>query len=115
MVVVDFAGNVSKGVKDIDKAVLKLVNGTSLMNEFSESYSNLVKVFGLPNGKSDGYKVDAEWIIITPEGVATIYNYKDGKNYLEEQGLEVKDITEWHIGGHSEEVVKYIIGALKGA
>lgn len=88
-------------------------SGTYLQGEMNISYQNLVNTFGEPNGKTDEYKVDAEWIIQTPAGVATIYNYKTGKNYLGDEGEEVENITDWHIGGKNKEVVDYILQELK--
>lgn len=86
--------------------------GTSLQGYINVDYKKLVEVFGEPNGEDDGYKVDSEWIIFTLAGVATIYNYKDGKNYLGEEGLEVEEITDWHIGGKDKEVVEWITRAI---
>ena len=84
-----------------------IVIGTSLMGSFSEhtKYNQLVLVFGEPNGITDGYKVDAEWIGTINGEVFTIYNYKSGKNYLGEKGLNVEDITDWHIGGNQAKIV----------
>ncbi len=45
------------------------------------------------------HKTDAQWYIETPFGICTIYNYKDGKNYCGKNGLALKDITNWHLGG----------------
>ena len=81
---------------------------THLVGEINVSYDELVKTFGLPNEEGDDYKTDAEWSIFTPDGVATIYNYKDGKNYLGKEGLNVKDIRDWHIGGQSKSVISWI-------
>lgn len=78
------------------------LTGTSLQGEMVVEYDILVKMFGRQNTKNDGYKVDAEWLLWTPFGVATIYNYKDGKNYLGKGGLPIKSITDWHIGGHNK-------------
>lgn len=105
---VDFAGKVEFRH---DWTVAPL--GTSLQEEMVVSYQKLVEVFGKPNAKGDEYKIDAEWIVFTVSGVATIYNWKDGKNYLgAEEGLPVEDITDWHIGGHSDLVVHHIKRAL---
>jgi len=82
--------------------------GTSYQGEIRITYQDLVKTLGRPNGKTDGYKIDAEWEIKTPFGMATIYNWKDGKNYLGPTGQALTDITEWHIGGHTKEVVSYV-------
>lgn len=87
--------------------------GTSLMGRIDVSYKELVNIFGKPNELGDDYKVDAMWLIFTPDGVATIYNYKDGKNYLGNEGLAIKDITDWHIGGKNKEVVTWIKKAVK--
>jgi hypothetical protein len=89
------------------------IDGTSLQGYVEATFLTLVQAFGLPNSDGDGYKVDAEWIVRTPSGVATIYNYKDGKNYCGEEGLAVKDITDWHIGGHSKAVVSHIQARVK--
>ena len=84
------------------------VNGTSLSGYISVDYNTICKVFGEPT-ESDGYKTDAEWMIQFSDGkVATIYNWKDGKNYCGASGLNVEDIKEWHIGGHCNEVVSRI-------
>ena len=86
-------------------------NGTYLQGYIHVPFSKLVKIFGEPKRvRGEGCKVDAEWQIEYPDGyVATIYNYKDGVNYLgENYGIHVEDITEWHIGGHNQIVVEYI-------
>ena len=76
------------------------VNMTSLQGGIYTSYETLVGCFGEPE-EGDGYKVDAEWVITFADGVvATIYNWKNGKNYCGEDGMDVEDITDWHIGGH---------------
>jgi len=94
------------------KDYLKEVNGTSLQGYIDVSYKELVRIFGKPNAKGDCYKIDAEWGIQTSFGVATIYNYKNGKNYMGDEGMEVEEITEWHIGGHNKETAGYITGKI---
>ena len=88
------------------------IYGTCLQGEIEIPYDRLVEVFGKHDGKNNGYKVDAEWDGIIDGLVFTIYNYKNGKNYLGDEGLEVEEITNWHIGGKSIKVVdklkKYI-------
>jgi hypothetical protein len=82
-----------------------VINGTCLQGYVSADYSALCERFGEPTN-GDGYKVDAEWLVQFEDGtVATIYNYKDGKNYNGADGLEVKDITDWHIGGITKRAV----------
>jgi hypothetical protein len=81
--------------------------GRGLLNT---SYDELVARFGKP--MEDGYddfKSDAEWHIQWDDGVVgTIYNWKNGRNYLGNDGLETWAITEWSIGGSSPEVVSRI-------
>jgi hypothetical protein len=85
------------------------VSGTALVAEITATYSELVLKFGVPIEGGDRYKTDAEWDIEFEDGsVATIYNWKDGENYLGEGGLPVEDIKEWHIGGHSKDVARWI-------
>lgn len=88
-------------------------NGSCLQDYINISYKNLVKVFGKQNDKTDEYKTDAEWFIKTPAGFATIYNYKDGKNYNGKDGLEIKNIMDWHIGGENRNTAEYIFTAIK--
>ncbi len=96
----------------VNNKIPHFVMGTCLMGLIDVSYKKLVEVFGKPNNLRDNHKTDAEWLIFTPDGVATIYNYKDGKNYLRKEGLEVEDITDWHIGGKNKQVVHRIRLAL---
>ncbi len=76
-------------------------SGTSFKGYLLATYQDLVQLFGEPITDTDNYKVDAEWIIDTPHGVATIYNYKDGKAYLGDKGTPIEAICEWHVGGKS--------------
>jgi hypothetical protein len=77
------------------------LNMTSLQGYVETSYADLVACFGEPVAGYDDYKCDCEWNIKFADGVVcSIYNWKDGKNYCGEEGLEVQDITDWHIGGH---------------
>jgi hypothetical protein len=86
-----------------------LITGTSLLGYIDVSYSTLVELFGDPftGDDVDGYKTDAEWHveINSPDGdhvgFVSIYNYKDGKNYLGADGLNVSDMRDWHVGGRS--------------
>lgn len=83
-------------------------NGTCLQGGIDISYAELVKKLGEPTN-GDGYKVDAEWEIKFGDGtVATIYNYKDGKNYNGKEGLDVEEIRDWHIGGNKKDAVEKV-------
>ena len=76
-------------------------------------YSTLKKVFGKEHSDGDGYKVDAEWMLKFSDGTyATIYNYKDGKNYNGKSGLAKTKITDWHVGGSSELAVTRVQAAI---
>ena len=86
---------------------LKSVDGTCLQDQVYAPYYKLVKKFGEPNGIPDN-KTDVEWHIQTPHGVATVYNWKNGKSYCGESGLEIHEIDEWHIGGHNKESARWI-------
>ena len=77
------------------------VAGTCLQGYINATYQELIDVFGKPT-KSDGYKVDAEWLIEFEDGtVATVYNWKNGPNYCGAEGTPVEYITEWNVGGNS--------------
>jgi len=77
------------------------VCGTSLDGYVTRTLAEMVEAFGEPHRHVEGGdKTDAEWVLRFDDGtIATIYNYKDGKNYLGDEGLAVEDIAEWHIGG----------------
>ena len=86
------------------------VNGTSLVGYINMPYDDLVATLGKPNGHGDDFKTDVEWEgTINGKGF-TIYNYKDGPNYMGKDGLAVRDITEWHVGGNSR-IVAHLMTA----
>ena len=89
------------------------VSGTHLQGHINVEYSVLKKIFGKPT-LGDEYKTDAEWEILFEDGtVATIYNWKNGKNYLGRNGTAKTKITHWNVGGNSKEVVERIQEVLK--
>lgn len=87
--------------------------GGHLQKEIDISYREIVQKFGKPNCENDGYKTDAEWSIITPAGVGSVYNYKDGKNYNGANGIPTTNIRDWHIGAEVPEVAEFIVKELK--
>ena len=101
----------------ITKVNCKSINifGTCFQGYLLCTYDKLVDRLGVPT-TSDGYKTDAEWAIEFADGtVATIYNWKDGKNYCGVDGKDVKDITEWHIGGSKKEVETWVNDYVKNS
>ena len=87
--------------------------GGCLQGEVKANFKDLVRVFGENYHNGDDYKCDAEWIIKFEDGViASIYNWKDGHNYCGEEGLDVEDITCWHIGGMDKRCVANVAKVL---
>jgi hypothetical protein len=88
---------VTHNTEDID------INGTHLQGAVKATYKELTSLFGSPMG-GDGEKVDAQWAIKFPSGaVATIYNWKDGKNFCGAFGTATESITRWNVGGVSKD------------
>jgi hypothetical protein len=82
-----------------DKKLQEEFNGVCVQGHVDAGYKELVEMLGKPT-KGDGHKVDAEWYIRFEDGgIASIYNYKDGKNYNGQDGKPTDQIRDWHIGG----------------
>jgi hypothetical protein len=76
-------------------------NGTHLQGYLSTSYSRLIETLGDPIFGGRG-----GWIVEFSDGkIATVYNWKNGYNYCGIDGRDVKDITEWNVGGMDSSVV----------
>ena len=92
------------------------VGGTFLRGYIKASYDQLVKTFGEPHDPDgDNYKTDVEWAFEFADGtIATLYNWKNGHNYLgEAEGLELNDIYEWNVGGNSDKAVAKLLEKLR--
>ena len=91
------------------------VEGTSLQGYIKASYEQLLAAFGPPNPRlTDNYKTDVEWAFEFADGtIATLYNWKNGKNYLRGEGLELNDIYEWNVGGKTEKAVSRLLEKLR--
>ena len=83
------------------------IEGTHGLARLSNlSYARIVEMFGEPSSQYDDFKSDAEWMIQFDDGeVATIYNWKNGKNYCGPDAPPVEDIREWNVGGKNNDVV----------
>ena len=96
-------------MKELTKNEMKKISGTRFPGYIETTYDELVARFGEPYiAPRDDHKVDVEWIIDTPHGVATIYNYKNGYSYLGLSGLKVEEISAWHIGGRNNQSYEWI-------
>ena len=89
--------------------------GTFGVGSIETTYQHLVSLLGEPIKLDTRYdfKSDVVWNMNVPGTnggvVATIYNYKTGKNYLGEKGKDPEDITRWHVGGnHPEFSLRYV-------
>ena len=94
------------------------IGGTCYQDTLIANYADLVDTFGEPMD-GDNYKTDAEWTIRFTVGetevVATIYNWKNGKNYCgEEDGLDVTEIREWNVGGFDANAPLWVKTAMEG-
>ena len=92
------------------------VGGTFLQGYIKASYEQLLKSFGEPHDPNgDNYKTDVEWAFEFADGtIATLYNWKNGKNYLgEAERLELNDIYEWQVGGNSDKAVAKLLEKLR--
>ena len=88
------------------------VGGTHLQGYINCTYDDITEAFGYPTD-GDQYKVDAEWQIVFEDGTrATIYNWKNGKNYLGDQGLNLCDMKSWHIGGYNDRALERVQDAI---
>ena len=89
------------------------VGGTALCGQLrGVTYKQLIATFGEP-AKPYDYKSDAEWYLEVQDNdgatvVATIYNWKNGKNYLGAEGTPTENITTWNIGGHTQRAVEIV-------
>jgi hypothetical protein len=92
------------------------IGGTSYKGTISANYIDLEDTFGEPL-EGDDYKTDAEWVVSFTVGdatvVATIYNWKNGKNYCGDDGDDVLDIREWNVGGHDPMCVTLVEQAIR--
>lgn len=88
---------------------MKMRNGTSFQGYVNAPYSQLVEMLGEPYTNPDNHKTDVEWIVSTPYGPATIYNYKNGYSYLGLSGLKLDEMDEWHVGGKNAESYDWIV------
>ena len=101
---------------------------SSLQGYVAANYDRLVEVFGQPYtfDADDADKCDWEWEIRFEDGTyASIYNYKNGPNYLGvEGGLSKYQIgtgapvkngsgaDDWHVGGGGLQAVAHVENAL---
>lgn len=93
---------------NIDKSVFVKREGTSFQGLLLARYTDLVTLYGKPLRNPRDNNTDAEWVIDTPHGVATIYNYKNGKSYLCGDGICVENICEWHVGAHNASAYMHV-------
>lgn len=82
------------------------IRHTGLVGYLDATYEEIVEAIGEPHLYEDhGAKVDAQWVLMAqghPDTVLTIYNYKDGRNYLGDKGLDARQIIQWHLGGRGK-------------
>jgi len=78
--------------------------GTSMKGYIYIDYDRLVEALGDAEGAGDRCKTERQWVLEFKNGdIITIYDYKQSIEYLgEEDGLDVEDIVEWHVGGKNK-------------
>ena len=97
--------------EDITTEILK--TGMTFRTEANIPYLDLVDILGEPKMMASG-KSDVEWLLMTEKGLACIYNYKDGRNWLGNKGCAIQEIATWHIGAHSMSAARETLKIIEG-
>ena len=92
-----------------DNESMEWWDGSHLQGYAGTHYDALVRAFGEPT-TCDGFKVDWQWLIKFDDGtVATVYNWKNGPNYLgNHEGKKPNQITQWHVGGKADRALTLV-------
>lgn len=89
-----------------------VITGSERFGFLTTTYNVLVELFGEPIKRH--WEIDVEWYIKFEDGtIATIYNYRNGKNYLGKKGKAVEDIMHWNIGGFNSSAVRLVHNTIK--
>lgn len=81
---------------------------SSGIGHISCTYGKLLKLFGDPK-RVLSLKTDQEWTLNFENGDhINIYDWKVGKSYLYEDGLDPEDITEWNVGGSNSSLLSVL-------
>jgi hypothetical protein len=95
-----------------DSTISTITAKGGLRGYLTASHAAIVAAFGPPNStRIDPYKMDVEWLVQTPAGPAWIYNWKPELP----PGVAVEDITSWHVGGQTADVVTHVAEALEAS
>jgi len=79
--------------------------GNHNVHLLTATYQELVNAFGDGTiDPRDDYKQMAQWNVQTSEGLVDLYDYKVGKCYDPADGLDLENITEWHVQGKKEAI-----------
>ena len=88
--------------------------GTSYAGEIEIDYYDIIDRLGKPQAYDD-YKTDVQWALEFEDGcVATLYNWKDGKNYCGKDGLFPYQIRTWMVGCKTKTGFNRIYKLFKG-
>ena len=94
--------------------VIIKTSGTGFKGKIKLDYYDILDRLGKPK-ECDGHKTDAEWEIEFYDGtVATLYNWKNGKNFCGEKGLALYQIDKWNVGGFKREALDKVNKLFKG-
>jgi hypothetical protein len=84
------------------ESLIDETNGSAHVGDIEATYKEICSLFGKPLSYDKG-KVDVHWVVKFNDGtVASIYNWKNGKAYMGDDGLSVQSIKTWNIGGLSQ-------------
>ena len=93
------------------------MNGTHLQGQIPYTYHELETILGPPTIVYEpGQKTDVEWVLRVKDAtgsgeevIATIYNFKNGINYLgPDRGTPLSEMMYFNVGGHDERAIRLV-------
>ena len=84
------------------------INGTCLQGYLQATYGTLVAKFGQPQLGFD--KTQVEWHLTDPDFPGVVVTIYDWKCY----GQNVKEITDWNVGGNGRGALRLLGEAMGG-